>query len=106
MLKYATTLAFALSLSSLTGSAVTAGPISNACLQADRRAASRSLCNCIQSVANRALSRTDQRTAAKFFKDPEKAQDMRRSDRQSHEKFWDRYAAFSQNASAQCKSAG
>ncbi len=102
MVKHAAALALALSLMPLTNTIAVAGPISNACIQADRKSASRSLCNCIQSVANRALSRSEQRTAARFFKDPEKAQKMRRSDSSAHEKFWDRYAAFSKSATSQC----
>lgn len=84
---------------------VDAGLISRACLKADRKAATRSLCGCIQSVANQTLNKTDQRLAAKFFKDPHQAQVIRQSDRSSHETFWKKYKAFGQTAEAMCRGA-
>ena len=42
------------------------GNIQRACLKSNRTAASRPLCRCIQKAANRVLSRSDQRLAAKF----------------------------------------
>jgi len=53
-------------------------------------------------VANSELSRTDQKLAAGFFKDPHKAQVMRQSDRRSHEKFWLRYKDYGQTAASVC----
>lgn len=95
--------AFAAMLVTLLGtSGTTAGPISNACIQSDRQSASRGLCNCLQHVANGELNRTDQRLAASFFKDPHKAQEIRQSDRRSHEKFWLRYKDFGETAAALC----
>ncbi|WP_425091237.1 hypothetical protein [Tropicimonas sp. S265A] len=85
-----------------TGSAQ-AGTIERACIQAGR-APSRSLCGCIQNVADITLSRSDQRKAAKFFVDPQRAQDVRMSDRRSDEKFWDRYQEFGNAARAYCAS--
>ncbi|KNG95649.1 hypothetical protein ATO11_00650 [Pseudaestuariivita atlantica] len=82
-----------------------AGLISRACLKADRKAASRSLCGCIQSVANKTLTRSDQKMAASFFKDPHKAQVIRQSDRVNHEKFWQKYKAFGKTAEAMCRGA-
>ncbi|UZD89808.1 hypothetical protein [Cognatishimia activa] len=79
-----------------------AGPISSACIKSDRKAATRRMCNCLQSVANGELNRTDQRLAATFFKDPHKAQEIRQSDRRSHEKFWLRYKGYGQTAAALC----
>lgn len=81
---------------------VQAGPISNACIQSDRKAATRSMCRCLQSVANSELSKSDQRLAASFFKDPHRSQKIRQSDRRSHEKFWLRYKEFGQTAAAVC----
>lgn len=81
---------------------VDAGPISAACKQSDRSAATRNLCNCLQSVANGELSRADQRRAASFFKDPHQAQVTRQSDRRSDEKFWLRYKEYGQAAAALC----
>lgn len=48
------------------------------------------------------MSKRDQRMAARFFRDPDRAQEIRMSDRPSHEQFWDRYKAFSATAEAFC----
>ncbi|WP_444452727.1 hypothetical protein ACTTAI_17210 [Rhodobacter capsulatus] len=85
----------------LVGSAAFAGPIDNACLRAGRTA-DPSLCGCIQQVADQTLSRSDQRRAAKFFEDPDQAQETRVSDRASDEDFWLRYKGFAQAAEAYC----
>ena len=53
--------------------------IEQACLKSGRKAASRSLCGCVQKVADMTLSRSDQRKAVKFFADPQEAQDIRAS---------------------------
>jgi len=79
-----------------------AGIITRACLKADRKAASRRLCGCIQSAANKTLTKSDQRLASKFFKDPHKAQEIRQSDRASHEVFWKKYKKFGSTAEAYC----
>ncbi len=78
------------------------GPINAACLGSDRRARSRELCGCIQAVANTRLSRSDQRLAASFYQDPQKAQDIRQSDRASDESFWQRYRAYAESAERIC----
>ena len=93
---------FAVLICLLLPSVATAGPIERACLKADRPAASRALCGCIQSVAGAILSRSEQRKAASFFKDPHKAQEIRQSDRRSHEAFWKRYKRFAASAEATC----
>ena len=84
---------------STTGVAM-AGPIDRACMTSDRKARSPRLCACIQQVADRTLSRSDQRMAAKFFRDPQRAQDIRQSDNHSHEIFWRKYRAFGETAAA------
>jgi hypothetical protein len=81
--------------------AVWAGPIETACLRSDR-GGNRALCGCIQNAADLTLSRSDQKTAAKFFADPNKAQEIRQSDRSSHERFWLRYKNFGAAAEAYC----
>jgi hypothetical protein len=83
-----------------------AGAMERACVRSDRSAANRSLCNCIQQVADFKLSKKDQRLAASFFKDPHKAQDIRQSDSRSHEAFWLRYKEFAAVAGASCGAAG
>jgi hypothetical protein len=79
-----------------------AGPIDRACMASDRRARSPQLCACIQRVANQTLSRADQRMAARFFSDPQRAQDVRQSDNPNHEIFWRKYRAFGETAAATC----
>ena len=80
----------------------TAGAIDKACLKGGRANGNRALCGCIQQVADMTLSRTDQRKAAAFFKDPHKAQDVRQSSRSSDEAFWQRYKNFAVTAEAYC----
>lgn len=82
-----------------------AGPIENACLRSDR-GAGRSLCGCIQQVADVTLGRSDQRTAARFFRDPHKAQEVRTSKDESDAAFWARYRQFGNAAEAQCSARG
>ena len=79
-----------------------AGPIDRACLSSPRKQKSRSLCSCLQRVANATLSRSDQRTAATFFKKPQLAQDTRQSSNPSKERFWLRYKDFGATAAAVC----
>ena len=86
----------------VTGSMAQAGLIERACLKADRPAANRNLCGCIQDVADATLTRRDQRLAAKFFKNPPMAQDIRQSDRPVHEAFWQKYKDFGQTAKTYC----
>ena len=80
----------------------TAGPIERACLNSDRDAANRSVCSCIQQAADMTLSGGDQRRAAKFFKDPERAHQTWVSQRASDDAFWDRYKQFGETAEASC----
>ena len=78
-----------------------AGPIDSACIQSSR-AANPMLCACIQSVADMTLTGADQRLAAKFFRDPGKAQDVRQSASTRHREFWARYMTFGQAAEQVC----
>ncbi len=79
------------------------GAISDACIAADRRAASPELCSCVQQVANQTLSESDQSRAASFFADPQLAQDTRQSDSIRDELFWGRYRAFTDLATQICQ---
>ena len=99
MTKFLTLGAGALILFSAVSAA--AGPIETACKRSDRNA-SRQLCECIQQVADFTLRGTDQRRVAGFFKDPDKAQDVKMSKRGADDAFWDRYQAFSAQAEAYC----
>ncbi|MCV6591370.1 MAG: hypothetical protein OIF48_00340 [Silicimonas sp.] len=76
--------------------------IRRACLKSDRGGGQARLCRCIQGVADRALSRRDQKRVSRFFRDPDEAQRARRSDRRRDEVFWDRYARFGALAEKSC----
>lgn len=96
----------ALVLAALTAPIVSApaiaGPIESACLRSNRKEASRQLCNCIQQVADMTLRGSDQRKAAKFFRDPDQAQKVKMSKSKSDDAFWDRYQSFGAQAEAYC----
>ncbi|WP_050522957.1 hypothetical protein [Pseudorhodobacter wandonensis] len=79
-----------------------AGPIENACNRSDRKGATRSLCGCIQQVADMTLKGGDQRKAARFFTDPEQAQKVRMSKSDSDNAFWARYKNFGETAAVYC----
>lgn len=79
---------------------VQAGPIGSACMKG--RNAGSTVCGCIDQIADRTLSRSDQRRAAGLFKDPDKAQQIRMSDRQADNDFWARYKNFAATAEAYC----
>ena len=79
-----------------------AGIVERACMKSDRKGASRSLCGCIQQAADLTLTRSDQRMAAKFFKDPQKAQDIRTSKSTRNNDFWSKYKNFGATAAAYC----
>ncbi len=79
-----------------------AGPISSACLRSNRTAANNALCSCIQQVADTTLRGADQRRVASFFKNPDKAQQVRMSKSRNDDAFWERYTAFGQKAEASC----
>lgn len=96
----------ALIISVVTSTSASAGVIASACVRSDREAASWRMCNCLQHVANQSLSRADQRLAAKFFRDPHMAQEIRQSRARSHEIFWERYRAFGDTAEVMCKGVG
>jgi cytochrome c556 len=94
----AATLAFA----ALTPAAALAGPIENACNRSDRQQASRALCRCIESVADRTLTSREQRRAARFFQNPDEAQTVRMSRTRADNEFWERYRAFGAEAERAC----
>jgi hypothetical protein len=81
--------------------AASAGTIERACMASDR-GGDRGLCSCIQQAADLTLSGSDQRRAAKFFKDPEVAHATWVSQSASDDAFWERYKSFGQTAEAYC----
>ena len=80
-----------------------AGPIDSACVRSERGARQQALCGCVQQVANQMLSRSDQRLAASFFRDPHKAQVVRMSKSNADNAFWARYKQFAGAAEAYCR---
>ena len=78
------------------------GAIGQACIAADRQAATPALCSCVQQVANQTLSNADQRRAVAFFAEPDLAQSTRQADGSANEAFWDRYTAFAETARRSC----
>lgn len=91
---------WAVSLAPMTAHAVS---IQQACLVAGRTTDPK-VCACIQAAANRTLSARDQRLAVTFFSDPERAQEVRLSDRRRDERFWERYRSFGETAETFCRS--
>ena len=79
-----------------------AGPIEGACLKSARDAANRSLCSCIQQVADITLKNGDQNLVASFFKDPNKAEKVRMSQSKRDDAFWERYTTFGDQARMSC----
>lgn len=86
----------------LTTPLAVAGPIDNACISSGRSQGNAPLCGCIQQVADQTLSRSDQRRAAGFFRDPHQAQEARTSNSVSDSAFWSRYKNFASTAEAYC----
>lgn len=78
------------------------GDIGTACMAAGRSSANPALCGCVQQVANQTLSGQEQSRAAEFFAEPDRAQEIRTSDRPADERFWARYRAFADSARALC----
>lgn len=76
--------------------------ISKACVAHGRQAATRALCGCIQDAADLTLTKGEQRQAADFFKNPEKAQKARTADSRAKERFWSNYTAFIEVAETYC----
>lgn len=94
--------ALALLLLPMIPAPASAGPIENACLRSDRPQATRALCRCIGAVASQTLTRSEQRRAARFFRDPQLAQDIRMSRSARDNEFWARYRAFGAAAETRC----
>ncbi|MGY6412217.1 MAG: hypothetical protein ACXIUV_14485 [Alkalilacustris sp.] len=103
MRKTLTALALATLALPLVPTAVDARAIQSACNNSNRAAATRSLCACVQQAANRHLNRSEQRQAARFFSDPDRAQAVRVSRDDRDRAFWQRYRAFVADAEARCR---
>jgi hypothetical protein len=79
------------------------GPISRACIASDRKARNPRLCGCIQTVADQSLSGRDQRKAARFFRNPQRAMDVKMSKTTADDAFWDRYKLFASRSERSCR---
>ena len=79
-----------------------ANPIERACNQSPRSGATQPLCTCIGRAADLTLSRGQMREGARFFSDPQRAQDVRMSDRSSDERMWAAWRSFGETAEAMC----
>lgn len=86
----------------MTAPLASAGPIDSACVRSERGNGNARLCGCVQQVANMTLSRTDQRRAASFFRDPHQAQVVRMSKTNADNAFWKRYKRFASTAEQYC----
>lgn len=80
-----------------------AGQIERACRQADRTAATPSMCRCIQQVANASLTQSERKKVARWFEDPHEAQVVRQSSSNTDERLWLRYKAFGERAASTCR---
>lgn len=80
------------------------GPIQKACQAQGRKAASRARCGCVQAVANRELSASDQRRGVKYFKNPHALQQVRQNqdNNASNRRFWAAWKAYGQRAAQVC----
>lgn len=94
--------AAALALAVMAPAAAFAGPVENACNASSRPNVSRQLCRCIDAAAGQTLTRSEQRRAARFFRNPDEAQDARMSRSASDNEFWARYRAFGSRAEQLC----
>lgn len=83
-------------------SAAFAGPIESACNKSKRKAANPPVCNCIQQIADQTLAGADQRRAAEFFKNPDKAHSTWLSKSSRDDAFWERYKQFGAYAEQYC----
>ena len=90
------------SLPLLSSFALAGGPIQSACLRSDRPGATRTMCGCIQQAADQTLTNSEQRRAATFFKDPDKAHKVWLSKSDRDDEFWERYKNFGATAEAYC----
>lgn len=78
-----------------------ANPIERACMSSDRNG-SRALCSCIGVAADATLNRNQMREGARWFDDPQRAQDVRQSDRATDEQMWAAWRTFSTLAEQRC----
>ncbi|WP_300037259.1 hypothetical protein [uncultured Roseobacter sp.] len=91
------------SLEASTAPQFASGKISNACMAHRRKAASQARCGCIQAVANRTLTISEQARGVRFFEEPDLAQAIRTSDASGNEQFWATWSRFADLAARTCE---
>lgn len=79
-----------------------ANPIERACVQSSRGAADPAMCGCIGSAARRTLTAAQMRIGARFFDNPDRAQEIRQSDRRQHAAMWQAWRHFGEVAERMC----
>ena len=79
------------------------GPIYSACLGAGRKGATQQRCGCVQWVADRQLTRAQQRRGAGYFNAQHELQEVRQSDKRTDDEFWDAWRQFGQAAGDTCR---
>jgi hypothetical protein len=77
-------------------------PIELACNQSTRENANPVLCSCIGQVARETLTFSQMRQGARFFDNPQRAQDIRQSDHIAHETLWLAWRNFGEAAEEMC----
>lgn len=85
--------------------ALATGPVESACLASGRPGVSSERCGCIQMAANQTLALSDQTLGATFFADPAIAHEVRLSDTNRDDAFWERWTTFGKAAEELCRSA-
>lgn len=86
----------------IVGAPLDANPVERACIRSGHSAASPALCACIGGAARETLSYSEQRQAARLFRDPDQAEQLRMSSNRRDEAFWDRYRRFGEIAEERC----
>lgn len=87
----------------LTGPAMAGGLIETSCLRGGRPTADRTLCGCLQRVADAVLPQADQRRGAGFFSEPDKSQEAMMSGSAADKAFWARWELFAATAVKHCQ---
>lgn len=78
------------------------GPIYDACRGAGRESASRQRCGCVQWVADKELTASQQRRGAGYFDNQAELQEVRQSDAARNEAFWTAWKAYGEQAKQIC----
>jgi len=61
------------------------------------------MCACVGAAADLTLTGRQMRDGARFFRDPQRAQDVRQSSRSTDETLWRAWRNFGETAEAMCR---